>query len=147
VQGHIHSISAAWDGLSASALNLYNYYKNLDYRSLKLTNITKLLPITYIYEIDISSYCLQSSLVSFNKSVDALCFQSDRLTRGNYGPFNPVILAVYAELLQATGQSGEQTTSIIDSSTAALNRSLKGQRTVQRIRLIFRILQKRLIMF
>ena len=121
-----NSISAAWDGLSASALNLYNYYKNLDYRSLKLTNITKLLPITYIYEIDISSYCLQSSLVSFNKSVDALCFQSDRLTRGNYGPFNPVILAVYAELLQATGQSGEQTTSIIDSSTAALNKVTQG---------------------
>ena len=121
-----NSISAAWDGLSASALNLYNYYKNLDYRSLKLTNITKLLPITYIYEVDISSYCLQSSLVSFNKSVDALCFQSDRLTRGNYGPFNPIILAVYAELLQATGQSGEQTTNIIDSSMSALNKVTQG---------------------
>jgi hypothetical protein len=121
-----NSISAAWDGLSASALNLYNYYKKLDYRSIRLTNITKLLPITYIYEIDITSYCLQSSLVSFNKSVDALCFQSDKLTRGNYGPFNPIILAVYAELLQATGQSGEQTSNIIDSATSALNKVTQG---------------------
>ena len=121
-----NSISAAWDGLRTSALNLFDYYKNLDFRKVRLTNITKLLPGSYLYDIDISLYCLQSSLASFNASLDALAFQSDRLTRGNYGPFNPVILYATAELMQATAQSGEATTRFLENSVSALNQVTQG---------------------
>jgi hypothetical protein len=121
-----NSISAAWDGLRTSALGLFNYYKRIDFKKVRLTNITQLLPLNYLYDIDMSVYCLQSSLVSFNKSINALAFQSDRLTRGNYGPFNPVILYATAQLIQATGQSGEATTRFLENTTSALNQVHQG---------------------
>lgn len=117
-----HSINCAWDGLLTSVSDLWEYYtEELDWSEVRLTNITVLIPQSNIYQLDYTLYSLQASVLDFGAAIDGLALQADRLTRGNYGPFNPIINAVSAELLQASLYSGVYASDAIDKSSAELS--------------------------
>jgi hypothetical protein len=120
-----NSIGPAWDGLLHSVHNIYDYYRTLDYTSLRLTNITNILPAPMLMDVDFSVLNLQRSLCDFNAAVDGMAFQTDMLTRGNYGPFNPYIRLAYAELARSVVNSGYVTTQIIDHSVKTLDDAKK----------------------
>ena len=117
------SIGPAWDGLLSSIHNVYEYYSALDIKRLRLTNVTMLLPRSTLMSLDWSMYRLQASLANFNLALDALAFQSDRFTDGNYGPFNKYINYAYGELSQATLTSGAATANVLDKTTTSMDKA------------------------
>ena len=121
VRDTYQAIGPAWDGMLSAVHNIRQYYEDLDYSTIRLTNITKILPAHTVYSLDYNLFRLQSSLANFNLAVDALAFQTDRFTRGNYGPFNPLISMAYAELAQAAFQSGEAGSKATATTTANLD--------------------------
>ncbi len=129
VRDTYNSIGPAWDGLLSSLHNVYDYYSHLDISRLRLTNCTMLLPRSTLMNLDWSIYRLQSSLSNFNLALDALAFQSDRFSDGNYGPFNKYINYAYGELSQATMTSGASTASVLDKTTANMDKAKNQSRS------------------
>lgn len=121
VRDTYNSIGPAWDGMLSSVHNIYEYYKDLDYSKIRLTNITELLPASALYNLDWSVYRLQSSLANFSLAIDGMAFQTDRFTKGHYGPFNDYINYAYGELAQSTYESGPASSRVLTSTTAALD--------------------------
>jgi len=130
VRDTYQSIGPAWDGLLSSIHNVIDYYKELDYSKIRLTNITSILPAHKIMGIDMALWSLQSSLVNYSNAIDGLAFLSDKITKGNYGPFNPVINVTYSELSKSVGNSGYISSSIINGATDVVNQAkLKSTRS------------------
>ena len=128
VRDSYNSIGPAWDGMLSSVHNIYEYYKDLDYSKIRLTNITQLLPASTLYNLDWSVYRLQSSLANFNLAIDGMAFQTDRFTKGNYGPFNGYINYAYGELAQSTYESGPASTRVLKTTTTALDGAKNASR-------------------
>jgi hypothetical protein len=115
------SIGQAWDGLMYSMFSLKEYYNNLDYKKVRLTNITCMLPMRHLKSIDAELYSLQTSINDFQLAIDAMAFQSDVIVKGNYGPLKPLVFIVTQSLKEIKLSSGISTTEIIKSNTDRLN--------------------------
>jgi len=111
----------AWDGLLYTINYIFEYYETLDWKSIRPTNITKILPIKGLYYLDYQKKNLQASMEDFTIACDILAFQTDLLTHGNYGPINPVIRAVYGILGNSALQASENTTKTIENAAEKLD--------------------------
>ncbi len=116
------SISQAWDGLMYAVTNFGEYYKNLDFKSIRLTNIATILPINHLKMVDTQLYSLQASINDFELALDALAFQSDKITKGHYGPIKPLVFTVTRSLRDIKLSSGENTTRIIEENSKRLDK-------------------------
>lgn len=117
-------IGDAWDGLLYAVQGVGDYYKNLDLRDIRLTNITDLFPRKAFVELDYRVFSMQKSFADFNEAVHAMALETDSLTGGNYGPLNPAIRTAYAALQSSALQTGQNTTVLIDNANSELQ-SLK----------------------
>jgi hypothetical protein len=115
------SIGQAWDGLMYSMFSLKEYYKNMDYKKVRLTNISCVLPMRHLKSIDADLYTLHTSINDFQLAIDAMAFQSDMIVKGHYGPLKPIIFVVTQSIKDIKLSSGVSTTEIIKSNTKRLN--------------------------
>jgi len=83
--------AAAWQGLKEAFGQVGEYYKDFDWKSVKMTNITKVLPNRRIYNFKGKLYNFENSTDRFMDAIDRMAFHSDTTLRGNYGPLNPLI--------------------------------------------------------
>lgn len=116
-----NSISQAWDGLLYGVENTWNYYKDMNWSKLRFSNCTMLLPSSKLDRIDASFQSLQLALQNTSVALYGCAFQADQLTRGNYGPFNPVVKAMTTELTSSIQTINDQTTGVIDRNTKQLD--------------------------
>jgi len=115
-------IGEAWDGLLYAVQGVGDYYKSLDLRDIRLTNITDLFPRSAFVELDYRVFSMQKSFADFNEAVHAMALETDSLTGGNYGPLNPAIRTAYAALQSSALQTGQNTTVLLDNANSELQK-------------------------
>lgn len=91
----------AWQGLQETFNGLKNYYTEFDWKSVKMTNISKVLPNRHIYNFKTHLNYMENSNDRLMAAIDKMAFHSDTTFRGNYGLLNPLINWASAKL--ATG--------------------------------------------
>jgi hypothetical protein len=105
-----NEIGAAWEGLKKASGNIYAYYKNLDLRTIRLTNITKLFPTSNLYYMDYSLQRMQISMRDFSAACNEMSLNADSFV------IAPVVKIVDAKLREAVHDNARATSEIIDRS-------------------------------
>ena len=116
-----NKISGAWDGLMYSIDNTWDYYRDFKWNKINLTNCTSLIPASKLSRIDENLYSLQNSIANTGLALYGCAFEADKLTRGNYEPFNSIIKAMTAEMTNSIQTINGQTTDIIQKNTDQLD--------------------------
>jgi len=88
IRDSYRDMRAALQGLNARWNDLKVYYKNFDWNSVKMTNVSTILPGRQIARLRSSVHNFEHSRDRFMVAIDRMAFHSDTTLRGNYGPFN-----------------------------------------------------------
>lgn len=105
-----NEMSNSWSGLKRATKNIVAYYKDFDWKSVRLTNISSVLPTANLYYMDYSINRMQQSMIDFTSSCNDMAINGDTLV------VSPIVDITNKKLREAIYNNATVTTKVINQS-------------------------------